>query len=153
VLAVLATFFVSVTPLLELRVGIPLGVGLGLSTLTATLIATTANILQIPIAIKIVDLLYRYFQKNRWVGRWLSKTEANTLRFESWIHKWGWLGLTGFVIIPLPGTGAWGGAVLSRLLRIPYVGSLIGLAVGVALTGVVFGLGTHGVVSLIRFFR
>ncbi len=149
----LATFVVSMTPLLELRVGIPLGVALGLTTLTSTLIGTTANILQIPIAIKIVDLFYRYCMRFPFIAHWLKKTETNTIRYESWIRKWGWLGLTAFVIIPLPGTGAWGGAVLSRLLRVPLSGTLVGLGVGVAVTGLIFGLGTHGVVSLIEFFR
>lgn len=135
-------------PLLELRAGIPLGVALGLPTGVATLTAILGNLTQVPLARWIVALAYRFAARFAIADRWLKKTEAQTQRYASWIRRWGWLGLAVFVLLPLPGTGVWGGVVLSRLLGLGAGSIWLGLSLGVAVSGAIFGLGTHGALSL-----
>ncbi|HLN62798.1 MAG TPA: small multi-drug export protein [Symbiobacteriaceae bacterium] len=144
----LSTFLISMVPLLELRAGIPLGVAMGLPTAAATAAAILGNLTQVPIARWMVDLAYRFASRLAVADRWLKKTEAQTSRYASWIQRWGWVGLTVFVLLPLPGTGVWGGVVLSRLLGLGAGSIWLGLGLGVAISGAIFGLGTHGALAV-----
>lgn len=55
-----------------------------------------------------------------------------------------------FVLLPLPGTGVWGGAVLARLLSLHIATVWLGLSSGVALSGVLWALGATGVFTILR---
>lgn len=145
----LATVAVSMIPMLELRAGIPLGVALGLPTHTATGLGILGNLLQIQIAVMAVAWAYRRCARLPRVRRWLERTEGQIERYRPLIRRWGWLGLTAFVLLPLPGTGVWGGVVLSRLLGLGAAPLWLGLSAGIAASGLLLGLGTHGVVSLL----
>jgi uncharacterized membrane protein len=142
------TFATSLIPGLELRVGIPTGLAMGLPTLAAIAIAVLGNTLQVPIAIRLVDWAYRNSKRFPRVQAWLAKTEAQLQRHQPLMRRWGWIGLAVFVVLPLPATGVFGGVILSRLLQIPVAGVWAGIALGIALSGAVFGLGAHGLFSL-----
>jgi uncharacterized membrane protein len=144
-----ATFAASLIPGLELRVGIPTGLAMGLPTLTAVAVAVIGNTLQVPIALHLVDWAYRNAGRFPRVQAWLQKTERQLARHQALIRRWGWIGLAAFVLLPLPATGVFGGVVLSRLLRIPALGIWSGIGLGIALSGAIFGLGAHGLLSLL----
>jgi uncharacterized membrane protein len=146
----LSTFAVSMVPLLELRAAIPLGVALGLPTVTATVTAILGNLTQVPVARWVVDLAYRFAHRFAFADRWLKKTEVQTGRYTAMIRRWGWVGLAVFVVLPLPGTGVWGGIVLARLLGLATGPIWLGLGLGIALSGAIFGLGTHGAFSVLE---
>ncbi|HYF91906.1 MAG TPA: small multi-drug export protein [Symbiobacteriaceae bacterium] len=152
-LSMLATLAVSMVPILELRAGIPLGVALGLPTGVATALGIIGNILQIQVAVIAVAWGYRQCARLPRVQRWLDKTEAQIIRHKGLIRRWGWLGLVAFVLLPLPGTGVWGGVVLSRLLGLAAAPIWLGLSVGIVISGLLFGLGTHGVVAVVTWLR
>lgn len=152
-LAMLATLAVSMIPLLELRAGIPLGVALGLPTHIATALGILGNIMQIQVAVIAVAWAYRRCARLPRVQKWLEKTENQVARHKQLIRTWGWLGLTAFVLLPLPGTGVWGGVLLSRLLNVSGVSIWAGLSLGIAASGLLFGLGTHGAFSLLAWIR
>jgi len=152
-LAMLATLAVSTIPLLELRAGIPLGVALGLPTPTATFLGILGNVLQIQVAIVAVAWGYRQCARYGRVRNWLDRTERQIARYRPLIRRWGWLGLTAFVLLPLPGTGVWGGVVLSRLLGLGTAPLWLGLSLGIAASGLLFGLGTHGALWAISWLR
>ncbi|MDF2629380.1 MAG: small multi-drug export protein [Symbiobacteriaceae bacterium] len=152
-LAMLIAFAVSMIPMLELRAGIPLGVALGLPTPTATVLGIVGNVLQIQVAVVVVAWAYRQCARYPRIGGWLTKTEAQIDRHKALVQRWGWLGLVAFVLLPLPGTGVWGGVVLGRLLGLSSGSLWFGLSLGIAASGVIFGLGTHGTVSVINLLR
>ena len=152
-IAMLIAFAVSMIPMLELRAGIPVGVALGLPTPTATIVGIVGNILQIQIAVVAVAWAYRQCARYPRIRGWITKTEAQIDRHKRLVQRWGWLGLTAFVLLPLPGTGVWGGVVLARLLGLGARPVWIGLSLGIAASGLIFGLGTHGTVSVINLFR
>jgi len=149
--AVLATFAVSLVPMLELRAGIPLGMALGLPAAIATAVAVLGNVLQVHFAIVAAAFAYRRSSRIPQLARWLGKTEQQISRHSALIGRWGWLGLAAFVLLPLPGTGVWGAVVLSRLLGMHTNGVWMGISLGVALSGLLFGLAAHGMVNLVRF--
>lgn len=151
-MALLATFLISTLPALELRVGIPAGVAMGLSPGVATITGIAGNFFQIPIAIWFVRWAYRQGEKIPFVARWLEKAEATARKYADKIQRYGWVGLAVFVFIPIPGTGAWTGAVVARLLQMNPRSTYLGLLLGVAGVGALIGAGTWGVFTLIRTF-
>ena len=64
------------------------------------------------------------------------------------MQKWGWLGLLIFVAIPLPGTGAWTGSLAASVLRLPFWPSLLSIAGGVIIAGILVSGAGLGVLSL-----
>ena len=109
------TLLVSMVPIIELRVGIPFGVGLGLPYPVAFIAAVIGNILPAPF---IIVYIRRIFQ---WMRRRLPRFNGMVDALERKAHlkgkkvnKYKYLGLMLFVGIPLPGTGAWTGALAKR---------------------------------------
>lgn len=147
VLAFLATFGVSMVPVLELRAGIPLGVALGLPPAVATAAGILGNIAQIQMALVTVAMARRYGDRIPRLRRWLERTERQVAVHSRLLNRYGWIGLALFVLLPLPATGVWGGAVLSCLLQLRAGPTWLGLGTGIALSGILFGLGVTGALS------
>ena len=148
---VLATLIVSVLPIIELRGAIPVGVGLGLPVWQAALISMVGNMLPVPFIIAFV----------RTVMDWLRKRSDRARRFVAWLESKGtgkkadrvrqaqFWGLVLFVGIPLPGTGAWTGALLAALLNVRMRRSLPAILLGVLIAGLIVSLATAGVIHLL----
>lgn len=148
--ALVGTFATSLIPGLELRAGIPTGVALGLPTAAAVVVAVIGNVLQIQLAILVMSGAQRHAGRFPGLQRRLQRIAEQAVRHQRLIQRYGWLGLTAFVLLPLPGTGVWGGVILARLFQVPLRGLWFGVSLGIALSGIVVGLATHGTVSLYR---
>lgn len=61
-------------------------------------------------------------------------------------------GLMLFVLIPLPGTGAWTGSLIAALFDMPMKRSLLAVALGVLGCAVIMSLASYGVVSFLEIF-
>ncbi len=64
------------------------------------------------------------------------------------VEKYKMLGLFVLVALPLPGTGAWTGALVSAILEIPIRKSFPIIFLGVCTAGILMLLLSHGVVHL-----
>lgn len=62
------------------------------------------------------------------------------------------LGLFAFVAVPLPGTGAWTGALVASVCRLPKRYAIPTILLGVMTAGVIMSLASYGVVSALRIF-
>ena len=143
------TILVSMVPVVELRGGIPFGVAAGLPVWAAYLAAVIGNMLPVPF---IVVYIRRIFQ---WMRRRIPKLNSLVDRLEQKAHlkgqtvsKYKYLGLAIFVAIPLPGTGAWTGALVAALLDIRMRHALPAIFLGVAIAGALVTAVTMGVVHL-----
>ena len=145
----LITFAVSMLPIVELRVGIPLGVSLGLSHWASMLLCIVGNLLPVPFIILFIRRFFAWLRGRSarlvdLVARLEAKAESPRANL---IYKSEILGLILFVAIPLPGTGAWTGALIAALLRIRIKTAMPAIALGVIvagflITGLTFGF-TH----------
>ena len=63
------------------------------------------------------------------------------------IDKYGFLGLTLFVGIPLPGTGAWTGSLVAALFHMNYKKSLLSILLGIVLAFIIMSIVSYGVIS------
>lgn len=132
------TLLVSVIPVAELRVGVPFGVGLGLPYWEAFLAAVIGNILPIPF---IIVYIRRVLE---WLRAHLPRLDGMVDALERKAHlkgrkvsKYKYLGLMLFVAIPLPGTGAWTGALAAAFLDMPLRRAMPSVVAGVLLAGLI----------------
>ena len=142
------TVLVSMIPVIELRGGIPFGVGVGLPVWLAYLAAIIGNMLPVPF---IVVYIRRIFQ---WMRRHLPRLNHLVTRLEQKAHlkgrmvtKYKYLGLAIFVAIPLPGTGAWTGALVAAFLDMRLRSAVPAIFLGVVIAGILVSLVTGGVIA------
>lgn len=140
--------FVAMLPVVELRGAIPLGMGLGLSPLAALAAALLGNLVVVPILLWLVPGVVGWLERFPGFKRWWDRLEARVrLKSEETVQRFGALGLMLFVAVPLPGSGAWTGALIAVVLGLKkrYAGPAI--ALGVLLAGVLVTLASTGVLK------
>jgi len=138
---------VSALPISELRGGIPLALYLGLNPVEAYAISVVGNLLPIPFLLMFLSLIERIALRTPLSSIYL-RIVRRTERRKDIIDKYGYLGLTLFVAIPLPVTGAWTGCLLAFLLGLDRFKSLVYIALGVALAGIIVLATSLGVFGL-----
>ena len=144
------TVLVSMIPVLELRGGIPFGVTLGLPVWAAYIAAIIGNILPVPFILVYIKRIFR------WMRRRMPRLNSLIDRLEKKAHlkgrmvtKYKYLGLLLFVAVPLPGTGAWTGALAAAFLDMPLKKALPSILAGILIAGAAISVLTYGVASLI----
>ncbi|MBU1048480.1 small multi-drug export protein [Candidatus Bipolaricaulota bacterium] len=145
---VLLTIAISATPFVELRGGIPFALSQGLSPAAAFALALLGNLAVVPVLLWGLEWIERLFMRWRFTRRILESVFARSRRKGRWIEQWGVVGLLLLVAIPLPGTGAWTGALAARLIGLPNKKSLPWIALGVVIAGVFVLFASLGVIHL-----
>ncbi len=145
-----ATFFLSMLPVTELRLGLPFGITLGLEYWQALASAVLGNLLPAPLIILFIKQIFA------WLRHILPKMDAGLTRLEERAHlkgekveKYGMLGLCLLVAIPLPGTGVWTGSLVAALLKLPMKKALPAIVVGVLIAAAIMTGLTFGVIHLL----
>ena len=145
----IATFFISMVPIIELRGGLPYGIGFGLDYPLALTAAVLGNMVPVPF---IIVYIRRIFQ---WLRRRHAKMDAFITRQEQKAHlkgktveKYGPIALMLFVGVPIPGTGAWTGTLGASFLNMGIKSTALAVGLGVILAGTVMALGSLGIVHI-----
>ena len=150
--AELQVILMAMVPVVELRGAIPYGALLGLDTVTSFVCAVIGNCLPVPLIILLARPFIRYLKKTRilgWFAVWMErKTEKNREK----IMRRSALGLFLFVAIPLPGTGAWTGALCAALLDMRFRFALPSIIGGVLGAGCIMTFGTEIVKWILQLF-
>ncbi len=138
----LTVFFISMVPLIELRGAIPIALGMDLSTIPAIAICVLGNMLPVPIIYLFARKFLVWGAQRRYIGKmcrfFLEKGESAGQKLTKKTGRWGaFLGLTLFVGIPLPGTGAWTGTLAASLLDMGPKATALSVSLGVVLAGVI----------------
>ena len=147
----LATFITAMLPVVELRGALPLGVSLGLPHLTAYFVAVVGNLVPVPFIILFARNIFKWLKKHvPFLRRLVVRLEWRARTKRSYIDKWQLLGLFLLVAIPLPGTGAWTGALVAALFDIRLKRAMPVIAAGVLAAGLVVMAITFGVSHIIN---
>ena len=147
--ALFMTFLVGMTPVLELRGAIPLGVAAGLPPLTACAAAILGNIVPVPFIMLLVRRVFRWLRKTAFLGPKIDWLERRAHLKGRLVRRYRLPGLLLLVAVPLPGTGAWTGALVATLLDIRLRHAFPAIAAGVIIAGVLITLLTVGVAGLL----
>ena len=147
----LYVFVCSMVPLIELRGSIIIGAGLDLPWVPTFLISVIGNMLPIPFILLFIRRILRWMHTTKHfhgIAEWLEK-KANSKSAR--VMEYASLGLVLFVGIPLPGTGAWTGALVAALLEMRMKYSLPAIFAGVLLAGFIVSGVAYGFLSFLSF--
>ena len=139
---------VSAAPVIELRGGIPLALSQGFTPAVAMALALLGNLAVVPVLLWGFQWIESLFMRWPFTQEILERIFARSRRKGRWVERWGSIGLVLLVAIPLPGTGAWTGAIAARLLGIPNKRAMLWIAVGVVVAASLVLLASLGAIHL-----
>lgn len=143
----LRTLVTAMMPILEIRGAIPVGVASGLDPWLAFAVGFVGNMLPIPILILLTRKIIEWLKKHNMLVKLTAWLENKGSKGAQKVQKYSFWGLFILVAIPLPGTGAWTGALVASLLDMRLKRALPSIAMGVAVAGLIVLLVTYGVIS------
>ncbi len=145
----LLTFATAMVPVIELRGAIPVGIAAGLPPAVACVTAILGNLLPVPFIMLLVRRIFDWLRDTRFFGPkivWLERRAHLKGRI---VRKYRLLGLVLLVGIPLPGTGAWTGALVASLLDIRLRNALPAVLLGLVIAGGITSAVTLGVIHVL----
>lgn len=139
------TLLISMVPVIELRGAIPIAVANGLEFPLAVLVSFIGNLLPVPFIIVFIRKIFAFIRKVLpKLDGFISKLEARAEKKSEVVKKYAFWGLFIFVAIPLPGTGAWTGALIAAMLNMRVKTALPSIALGVATAALIVTTVTYG---------
>lgn len=143
-----ATMGVAMVPVLELRGAIPFGLALGLPAGLVYVISVIGNLIPVPAIMLFIRTVFRWLRRRPWWGEKIDRLENRAHLKGRMVRKYRIFGLILLVAIPLPGTGAWTGALVATLFDIRIGVALPAILAGVLIAGGVMTAVSCGVLSL-----
>lgn len=142
-------FILSMTPLIELRGGIIAGYLYEFSLIKTLFITIFANLIPIPFILIFIKQIFKWMQKHNILTEFINKLKTRTMGKSHKIKTLEFWGLLLYVGIPLPGTGAWTGALIASLLNIETKKAMFAILCGILLAATIMSLTVYGVVNLV----
>jgi len=138
-------------PIVELRGAVPVGAGLGVPPVACYIAAVLGNILPVPFIILFISKILDYLRpKSKFIDRFMQKRIEMTMgKYEKLKHRSEFFILLVFVAIPLPGTGAWTGALLASLVDMKLKKAFPAILLGVVLAGIVLVTVSYGIKGIL----
>jgi uncharacterized membrane protein len=133
---------------LGMEIGVPIGIGLGLNPFLVVGFMLLVDALSAMFLIWNLD----YTRLIPFIGKLIKKTEekgSNYLKKQQWIERLAFLGLVGFVMIPLYGTGSILGSIVGRIMGMDSWKNWFAVIIGSAIR---LGVSALIVVGVIEFF-
>ena len=144
---VIGIFLISLLPVIELRGSIPVGYYQGLPWYTNMLTSIIGNLLPVPFILLFVVKVFEFMKKRNIMVGFIEKIEKRAMSRSDSIANKEFIGLMLFVAIPLPGTGAWTGALIAALLQFNRKKSFMYICIGVLIAASLVTLGVYGVIG------
>ena len=145
----LLTMLVSMVPIIELRGGLPFGVALGLPYYLAFPAAVIGNIIPAPFIIVYIRRVFAWIrQRLPWWDSKITVLEEKAHLKGRMVQKYSAIGLCVMVAIPLPGTGAWTGALVAAILDMRLKKAMPAVILGVLTAGTIMLTLTHVGINL-----
>lgn len=135
--AELVVFVISMLPIFELRGGLIAAAIVGIDWYIAFPICVIGNMLPIPFVLLFIRKIFDWLKKFRIFKKLIVKLDERAKKKSESISKYVLWGLFTFVAIPLPGTGAWTGALVADVLDIRIKKSFPIIFIGVITAGLI----------------
>lgn len=140
-----STILMAMVPVIELRGAIPFGVAAGISVKQALVCAIIGNLIPIPFILLFLRRVFVWMRKiSTGFENLVEKLELRAKRKKGIVNKYEIIGLIILVAIPLPGTGAWTGALVATVLDIRMRRALPAITIGVIIAGILVSVITYG---------
>ena len=146
----LMTFLISMVPVVELRGAIPIAVANGLPFWWAIPVSIVGNLVPVPFIIIFIKKIFAWLRtKSRWLESLVTKLENRAIGKIDTVKKYAFWGLFFFVAIPLPGTGAWTGALIAAMMDMKVKEAFPSILLGVLTAGAIVAFVTYGAGALL----
>lgn len=144
----LSVFIVSMIPLIEERGGLILAKLLNMPLWTGVFWCVIGNIIPIPFILLLIKTILHWMSDHHMskITDWIME-KANKNRPK--IEKYGFWGLMLFVGIPLPGTGAWTGALVASVFDMDLKKSSLSILLGIFLAAVIMTFVSYGMIGAV----
>jgi uncharacterized membrane protein len=116
------------------------------------LISVVGNLIPIPFVILLGRPIFNWLKKTKLFAGLMEKLEKRIEKKADSVMKKAALGLYFFVAIPLPGTGAWTGALIASMFDMRFKYALPAIVLGVLTAGIIMTVGSYGISSLVGIF-
>ena len=142
----LLVFLISMVPILELRGAVPIALGMGLPVLPSYIVCVIGNMIPVPFIYFFARKILEWGANKRYIGRFfrfcIRKGESGGRKLTASAAKKGGtlIALILFVGIPLPGTGAWTGALAASFLDMGIKKTTLACSLGVILAGIIIAV-------------
>ncbi len=144
------TFLIAMVPVIELRGAIPFGVLQGLEVWEAFALSVFGNLLPVPFLIIFTRKVFEWLRtKSDMLNRFVLRLESKAEEKKDIVQKFEFFGLVLLVAIPLPGTGAWTGALVAAMMDMRLKRAMPAIAAGVVIAGIIVSVLTFGAGALI----
>lgn len=141
-------FIISMLPILELRGGLLASSLLGISLFKAIPICIIANIIPIPFILLFIKKIFSWLKRFSWTGKIVEKLEARAMKKSASVSRYEFFGLTLFVGIPLPMTGAWTGSLIAALLEMDIKKAILAELLGIAMATIIMSIVSYGLLGM-----
>lgn len=129
---------ISALPVAELRLALPIAINVfHMAWYKAYCLAVIGNLLPVPILLLFLDSLAKLVGRAEMGRRVVNWVFERTRRQGKRIERYEKIGLTLFVAIPLPVTGAWTGSIAAFLLGLKFRYAFLSILVGVIIAGAI----------------
>ncbi len=144
------TFLISMVPVVELRGAIPIAVAHDLPFWWAIGVSIVGNLVPVPFIIIFIKKIFAWLRtKSRWLDDLVTRLENRAISKIDTVKKYQFWGLFMFVAIPLPGTGAWTGALIAAMMDMDLKDAMPSIALGVVTAGAIVAFVTYGAGALL----
>ncbi len=142
---ILMTICISMVPVIELRGAIPIATANGLNFWVAIVCAIIGNLIPVPFIIIFIRKIFELIRKwSKNLDKIVTKLEERAHKKSDVVQKYAFWGLMILVAIPLPGTGAWTGALVAAMLDMRLKKAFPAIALGVVIAGIIVSIVTYG---------
>ncbi len=150
---ILWALFISILPIVELRGAIPVATAMNLPFWTTFTVCVIGNMIPVPFILILVKKIIHLMQNckveffKKIADFIVRKGEKNKDK----VTKYATIGLMLFVAVPLPGTGAWTGALVAAMLEMKFKYAMLSIALGVVIAGLIVSGISYGVLGFLSF--
>ncbi|WP_037280136.1 COG2426 family protein [Ruminococcus flavefaciens] len=142
----LITFLISMVPIAELRVAVPVGVRFGLKWYYVVLMCMIGNMIPVPFIYFFARKILEWGADKPVIGRFftwcLKKGHSGGEKLQEKAGRGMFWALLLFVGIPLPGTGAWTGTLAASILELDFKKSIFAVTLGIVLAAAIMTVGS-----------
>ncbi|MBR5614896.1 MAG: small multi-drug export protein [Clostridia bacterium] len=146
----LITLFWSMVPVIELRGAIPIGTAMGLDLWLSIVISIIGNMIPVPFIIVFIRKIFEWMRsKSQKLDKVVAAMEAKAKKNRAVVDRYKFWGLVILVAIPLPGTGAWTGALVAAMMEMRLKDAVPAIFFGVLVAGIIVATVTGGIFAFL----
>ena len=149
----LITFLISMVPVIELRGAIPSAIAMDIEPWLACTLSVIGNMIPVPFILLFIRKIFVWMKRYEKLEKIVTKLENRAASKSESVKKYELIGLCLLVAIPLPGTGAWTGALVAALMDMRFRRALPIIFLGVVIAGIVVTLVTTLGIGALDFLK